>query len=97
YLDGLRDGVICHTHYGHWNETGARQRSMHPANDCDWQALAKLSGRIQRHIRAKLAAAKLYARPVLHEAFTAVQRGYGLEFGAAVHHAGSPDIHRVAT
>ena len=95
--DGSRDGVICHTHYGHWNEAGARQRSMHSADDCNWQALAKLSGRIQRHIRGKLAAAKLHARPVLRQAFSAVEQGHGLKFGAAVHHADSPDIHRVAT
>jgi hypothetical protein len=95
YLDGQRDGVIYHTHYGHWNEAGARERSIHPADDCDWQALAKLSGRIQRHVRGRLAAANLYARPVLHQAFGAVQRGHGLCFGAAVHHADSPDIHRV--
>ena len=35
YLDGVRDGVIYHTHYGHWNEAGARKRSMHSADDCD--------------------------------------------------------------
>src|SRR5215475_14571003 len=96
YLDGQRDGVIYHTHYGHWNEAGARQRSMHSADNCDWQALAKLSGRIQRHIRGRLAAAKLNARPVLHQAFSAVQQGHGLEFGTIVHHADSTDIHRVA-
>ena len=97
YPDGQRDGVIYHTHYGHWNEAGARQRSMHPADDCDWQALAKLSGRIQRHIRGRLAAAKLFACPVLHHAFSAVRQGHGLNFGAAVHHDGSPDIRQVAT
>lgn len=95
YLDGQRDGVIHPTHYGHWNEAGARQRSIHSADDCNWEELAKLSGRIQRHIRGRLAAAKLFARPVLHQAFSAVQRGHGLQFGAAVHYAGSPDI-RVA-
>ena len=96
-LDGQRDGVIHYTHYGHWSEAGARQRSAQSADDCDWRVLAKLSGLIQRHIRRRLTAAKLYARPVLHQAFSAVQRGHALSFGAAVHHAGSPDIHRVTT
>ena len=96
YIDGIRDGVIYHTHYGHWNEAGARQRSMHPANDCDWRALSKLSGRIQRLIRNKLAVAKLYARPILGQAFNAVQQGKGLQFNSAVYHAESPDIHKVA-
>src|ERR1700730_11699912 len=35
YLDGIQDGIIYHTHYGHWNEAGARERSIHPADDCD--------------------------------------------------------------
>ena len=96
YLDGQRDGVIYHTHFGHWNEAGARQRSVHPADDCDWGALAKLSGRIQRHVRGRLCAAKLYARPILHEAFGSVQNGLGLWFGPDVHHANSKDIQRVA-
>jgi hypothetical protein len=97
YLDGQRDGIIYHTHFGHWNEAGARQRSVHPADDCDWGALATLSGRIQRNIRGRLCAAKLYARPILHEAFSAVQNGLGLLFGPTVHHADSKDIQRVAT
>ena len=95
YLDGGLDGIIYHTHYGHWSEAGARRRSIYPADDCNWPALSKLSGRIQRHIRSKLAATKLYARPVLHQAFSAVQQGQGLWFGPAIHHADSPDIHRV--
>src|SRR5688500_5011283 len=36
YLDGIDDGVIYHSHYGHWNEAGARERSVHPGEDCDW-------------------------------------------------------------
>jgi hypothetical protein len=95
YLDGVRDGIVYHTHYGHWNEAGARQRSIHSADDCDWSALAKLSGRIQRHIR-KLSTGKLYARPVLYHAFIAVQQGHGLWFGPTIHRADSPDIHKVA-
>ena len=97
YLDGQRDGIIYHTHYGHWNEPGARQRSMHSADHCDWKALAKLSGLIQRHIRRRLAVAKLFARPVLHQAFTAVERGHALSFGPAVHHVDLPDINRIGT
>ena len=96
YLDGIRDGVIHHTHFGHWNEAGARQRSMYPASDCDWRALAKLSGRIQRHIRGRLAAARLHACPVMHQALAMVQQGNGLWFGAAIHRADSANIQRIA-
>ena len=95
YLDGLQDGIIYHTHFGHWNEPGARERSMHPADDCDWRALTKLSGRIQRHIRGELCTGKLYARPILREAFDGVQNGHGLWFGPAIHRADSKDIQRI--
>jgi hypothetical protein len=91
YLDGMKEGVIHHTHYGHWNEAGARRQSIHFANDCDWRALSKLSGRIQRHIRG-LAVARLRSRPVLRHALAAVQDGAALEFGGQTHHANSPDI-----
>ena len=91
-LDGQRDGVIYHTHFGHWSEAGARQRSMHSADDCNWRALGQLSGRIQRYIRGKLATAKLHARPVLYHAFNAVQSGQGLSFGPDIHRANSPDL-----
>ena len=97
HLNGQSDGVIYPTHCGHWNKAGARERSKHSADDCDWEALAKLSGLIQRHIRRRLAAAKLYARLVLHQAFSAFQQRRALSFGPTVHHANSPDIHRVAT
>ncbi|HWB61308.1 MAG TPA: hypothetical protein VG733_17635 [Chthoniobacteraceae bacterium] len=92
YLNGLQDGVIYHTHYGHWNEAGACKRSMYPADDCDWKALTKLSGRIQRHIRGKLSAAKLYSRPVLQHAYNALQQKNGLWWGPDVKYADSADI-----
>jgi len=91
YLDGRQDGIIYHTHFGHWNEAGARQRSIHPADDCDWRALAKLSRKIQGQIRRKLAAAVFYKRPVLSQALQAVREGDGLWFDR-VHHADSPEI-----
>jgi hypothetical protein len=61
YLDGRKDGIVYHTHFGHWNEAGARQRSVHSADDCDWPALIRLSRKIQNHVRRKLAAASLYS------------------------------------
>jgi hypothetical protein len=94
-LNGLHNGLIYHTHFGHWNEAGARRRSMYPAADCDWRALVRLSGRIQRHIRNRLAAAKLHARPVLHQALAMVEQGHGLWFGPAIHHADSPTMQRI--
>ncbi len=97
YLEGIRKGVIYHTHYGHWNEAGARKKSIFPPDACDWRALSRLSGRIQRYIRGRLAPAtfhwpRLCSRPILRHAFTAIQEDAGLWFGPEVHRAGSPYI-----
>lgn len=97
YFEGIRKGVIYHTHYGHWNEAGARERSIFPPDDCDWRALSKLSGRVQRYIRGRLAPAtfhcpRICSRPILRHAFAAVQEGAGLWFGPEVHRTGSPFI-----
>ena len=92
YLDGIREGIGYHSHFGHCNEAGARKRSLHPTDECDWPALRKLSGPIQRHIRGRLTAVRLYSRPVLRHCFAAVQRGAGLWFGPEIHHADSKDI-----
>jgi hypothetical protein len=96
YLDGTNDGVLHHTHYSHWNEAGARGRSFHSSDDCDWIALKKLSGRIQRHVRRKLGVGKLYARPILRNAFAALQTGMALQFDGKFHDANSTAITSVA-
>lgn len=92
YLNGAQDGVIHHTHFGHWNEAGARQRSIHPADNCNWRELTKLSGRIQRQIGGKLACAKLYSRPVLRHAYASIRDGSSLGFGPDLHDASSPCV-----
>jgi hypothetical protein len=92
YLDGLDKGVVYHTHFGHWNEAGARQRSVHSADDCNWRELSKISGKIQRHIRVKLAVGKLHACPGLSQAFDAVQHGARLSFGPDAYGAESEEI-----
>jgi hypothetical protein len=98
YLDGRKDGIVYHTHLGRWNEAGARQRSIHPADDCDWRALARLFRKIQYHIRRKLAAASLYACPVLPQALEAVDGGDGL-WGPSgtVYRADSRELLRVSS
>jgi hypothetical protein len=74
YLGGLRENVIGHTHFGHWNEAGAKERCVLPINDCNWEALKKISGKIQRFIRGS-SVAKLYSRPILPDAFSSIQSG----------------------
>jgi hypothetical protein len=89
YLGGVRDGVIHHSHFGHWNEARAKYLPEELVRDCDWAALRRLSGKTQRHIRGKCARFKLQSRPVLHQAWNMVQQEYGLMFGSTIHRAGS--------
>lgn len=92
YLDGREKGVVHHSHFGHWNEAGARRRSMHSADDCDWSALNRLSGRIQRVISRRLAVARLHSRPVLRGTYAGMTAGARLRFNAATHSVDSPDL-----
>jgi hypothetical protein len=62
---------------------------------CDWAALRRLSGKIQRHIRGKCATFKLRSRPVLHQAWNMVQQEYGLMFGSTIYHADSPAFEEI--
>jgi hypothetical protein len=67
HLGTLKNSSLTHTHYGHWNEAGAKAKSRMPIEDCNWKELARLSRRIQNRIRA-LATNTLCSRPVLRNA-----------------------------
>jgi hypothetical protein len=95
YLGDVRDSVIHHSHFGHWNAARAKYLPEELVRDCDWAALARLSGKIQRHIRGKRATFKLWSRPVLHQAWIMVQQGHGLMLGSTVHRAGSPAFQKI--
>lgn len=92
YFGGEHEGIITDSHYGHWSEAGARQRAAGDVDAVDWSALSRLSGRIQRHIRSRMAVAKVRGRPILPAAFAALQRGLGLRYSSLQFHADSPDI-----
>jgi hypothetical protein len=95
YLDGVRDGVIHHSHFGHWNEARAKYLPDDLVSGCDWAALRKLSGKIQRHVRGRCATVKLHSCPILHQAWHMVQHGYGLSLAGTVHHADSPAFQKI--
>ncbi len=92
YLGGRHQDTITDSHYGHWNEAGARQRGTGDPDTVDWHALLQLSGRIQRHLRNRLAAGKVRGRPILRAAFAAVQGGLGLRYSSLRFYADSPEI-----
>jgi hypothetical protein len=91
-LGGQSGSVISESHYGHWSEAGARQRATGDVDAVNWSTLSRISGRIQRHIRTKLAVAKVRGRPILPAAFAALQGGIGLRYSSLQFHADSPDI-----
>jgi hypothetical protein len=92
YLGGLFQNMITDSHYGHWSEAGARQRAGGNPDAVDWDALSKLSGRIQQHIRKRTAVAKVKGRSILPAAFEALKSGIDLRYGPATFHARSPEI-----
>jgi len=71
--------------FSHWNEAGARQRSIDPVDDIDWSAMRLISGRIHRHVRNKLAVAKLYSASVLPHAHDAIGPDLSLWYNAVSH------------
>ncbi len=91
YLGGLNANVIGHTHLGHWNQAGAEARCTLPTKDCNWEALKKISGRLQRFVRG-MGAAKLHSMVILPEAFSEIQNGKRISFLNQVFDSESPGI-----
>jgi hypothetical protein len=71
--------------FSHWNEAGALQRSAYPTDDIDWSAMRLISGRIHRHVRNKLATARLYSASVLPHAYEALGADLSIWYNAKEH------------
>lgn len=80
YLGGIHERIITKSHFGYNSEK--RARAWGHAEEVDWTALAKLSHRIQYHIRRRLAVARVPGRPVLREALELARGGYVLKEAA---------------
>jgi len=92
YLGGVFDERITNSSYGHWNQPLVRHRETGEADTVDWTTLNRLSGRVQRFIRNKMAVAKVGTRPILPEAFSAYQRGHSLNCIPIHYDPESPEI-----
>lgn len=77
YLSKETETEIHPSHFGHFNQRGAENRSMPSSSalanpgtaaDWDWELLRKISRRFQRRIRAQFAGMKVGGRPVLRDA-----------------------------
>lgn len=89
---GIESGRLHFSHFSHWNEAGALQRSALSTEDIDWPAMRLISGRIHRHVRNKLAVAKLNSASVLPGAYEALGPSLGIWYGAEEHRRDSASM-----
>lgn len=78
---GDHEGMITESCCFHSNEAGARYKRVKDAEVINWTKLARISGKIQRHVRSKMAVAKVkgLARVVLPQAFASLCAGLTLK------------------
>jgi hypothetical protein len=81
HLGGDHEGMITESCCFHWNEAGARCKGAKDVDSIRWSRLARISGKIQRHVRGKMAVAKVrgLARVVLPQAFASLHGGLTLK------------------
>jgi hypothetical protein len=76
YLGGVIGHTITKSHFGHQSQKRAKAWGLDRGTN--WEALSKVSSRIQYHIR-KIAAAKIPGRPILPQAYELACAGYALK------------------
>lgn len=77
YLGGVCDRVVTLSHFGHQSQVRAEAWGVDQG--VNWEALKKVSNRIQHHIRKRLAAGKVPGCPVLPQALELARTGYALK------------------
>lgn len=77
YLGGVCDKVVTKSHFGHQSQVRAQKWEVDQG--VNWDALKKLSNRIQYHVRKRLAAGKVPGCPVLPQALELAKAGYALK------------------
>lgn len=80
YFGGTCDRVVTRSHFGHQSQ--ARAAAWEIADGVRWEALKVLSGRIQYHIRKRLAEGKAASCPVLPQAASLARAGFALKLAA---------------
>lgn len=88
----IESGLLHSSSFSHWSEVGALQRSAFPAEDINWSAMRLISGRIHRHVRNKLAVAKLYSASVLPGAYETLGPSLRIWYGAKEHRRDSESL-----
>jgi hypothetical protein len=76
-LGGVCGRVVTMSHFGHQSQI--RARAWDVDQGVNWEALKKLSNRIQYHVRKRLATGKVPGHPVLSQALALAHAGYALK------------------
>jgi hypothetical protein len=79
-LGGVCGTVITMSHFGHQSQVRAQNWDFDQG--VNWEALGKVSNRIQYHLRNRLAAGRVPGRPVLAQALKLARAGYALKLFA---------------
>jgi hypothetical protein len=77
YLGGVCGRVVTMSHFGHQSQIRAQKWGVNQG--VNWEALKKVSNRIQYHLRKRLAAGKVPGSPVLPQALELARAGYALK------------------
>lgn len=78
YLGGIYERILTISHFGHQSETRARKWGY--TSGVDWEALKRVSNKVQYHIRGRLSIAKAASCPVLPAAYELANDGFQLKF-----------------
>jgi hypothetical protein len=77
YFEGVCGQVVTMSHFGHQSQV--RAETWNVDHGVNWEALQKVSNRIQYHIRKRLGVGKVPGRPVLAQALGLANAGYALK------------------
>lgn len=77
YFGGVFGSVITMSHFGCQCETRARKWGVELG--VNWQALKTVAGKVQYHLRKRMAAGKVPGRPVLSQAMEMARSGFELK------------------
>jgi hypothetical protein len=87
----IERGHLHFSTFSHWNEAGAIGRGIPGAEEVDWAVMRRLSGRVHRHLRNKLAVAAIRSASVLAHAYAALGPDLSIWYGKE-YKRGSEDL-----
>jgi len=78
--------------FSHWNEAGAKSRSIHPCENVDWAKMRFWSGRVSRYIRNKCSVGKIGSASIFKSAYSNLDNGVSIFYGGNIYTKDNIDI-----